>query len=460
MDNQTARTNRLGEERIGKLLKEFSIPAITGMMINALYYVVDSVLIGQFAGTDALAGVAITFPFFGVMMAVAMLFGIGSTSLISIHLGQHKREDAEHIAAQGMLLLIAVPLLISVVGYIFLDPLLLHIGATPSILPHARDYLSILLLGSVLQSISMGMNNYIRADGNPKVAMQTMIIGAVMNAILGVLFIGVFRWGTKGAAVATVIAWGISAAWVLHYFFSGQSELKIHAKRLMPNKHWILKIVAIGSAPFALQIAISIVTVILNNSLIYYGGLLPIQKGGELAVSVMGAVSRFSMLIMMPIFGINQGAQPIIGYNYGAQKFDRVRKTLKLAIIAASIIAIGGFIIVTIFAKQLMMAFNKDDVEFIKLGTNVLRIYMLLLPIVGFQIVSSNYFQAIGKPMKAMVLSLSRQILIFIPLVFILPNIGNWGLYGVIWAGPLSDLLATVLTGIMIFVEMKNLSKK
>ncbi len=444
------RSKQLGEEKVSKLLLKFSIPAIVGMLVNALYNVVDRIFIGNGVGSLGIAGITIGFPIMLVIMAFAMLIGIGANSLISIRLGEKKKEEAELILGNSMVLLIGVAVVISAIGLIFLEPLLRSFGASEAVMPYAKDYLGIILWGTVAQTIGFGMNNFIRAEGNPGIAMFTMLIGAVLNTILDPIFIFVFGWGIKGAAIATVLSQVVSAVWVLYHFLGGKSTLKVRRKNLKLHLPLVVKIITLGAAPFLMQMAASLLNAIMNKSLTLYGG--------DIAVSGMGIVMSVTMLILMPIFGINQGAQPIIGYNYGALKFDRVKKTLKLAVIAATSIAFIGFVATRVFPVQLIAMFNREDAELLKFGERALKIFLIFLPIIGFQIVSANYFQAVGKPKHASFLSLSRQVLILIPAMLILPRI--YGLDGVLMAGPLSDLVSSIITGIFLFIEMRHLDAR
>jgi len=443
------RSRLLGEENIGKLLLKFSIPAIVGMLVNAFYNIVDRIFIGNGVGKLGIAGITIGFPIMIILMAFGMLIGLGANALISIRLGENKKDDAELILGNSMILLILVSLIVSALGLIFLDPLLVLFGASKDVLPYAKEYLSVILFGAVFQSVGFGMNNFIRGEGNPRVAMITMLIGAVLNIILDYLFIFKFNMGIRGAALATIISQATSAVWVLFYFLGGRSLLKIHLKNLKLQFSVIGKIFAIGSAPFSMQVAASGITALLNNSLATYGG--------DTAISAMGIINSVTMMILMPMFGINQGAQPIIGFNYGAKKFDRVKKTLKLAIMAASTIVLIGFIATRLFPQQIIQLFNKDK-DLIKIGTNGMKIFLIMLPIIGFQIVSSNYFQAVGKPKHAMFLSLSRQVLLLIPALLILPRF--LGLNGVWAAGPVADLGSSILTGTFLFYELRHLDER
>lgn len=444
------RAKLLGEEKIGKLLLKFSIPAIVGMVVNALYNIIDRIFIGNFVDSLGLAGVTIAFPIMIIIMAFGMLVGIGATSLISIKLGEGNKDEAELILGNAMILLVIFSASVSLLGLIFLDPLLRLFGASPQVLPYSKAYLSIILFGAVFQTIGFGMNNFIRAEGNPKRAMSTMLIGAILNTILDPIFIIVFNMGIRGAALATIISQAVSAAWVLSYFFGGKSSLEVKKENWRLNINTVTKILAIGSAPFAMQVAASGITTLLNHSLKNYGG--------DLAISAYGAINSFSTILLMPIFGINQGSQPIIGFNYGAKKFDRVKKTFLLAIMTATSFTIIGFIVTRLFPEQLVALFNSKDRELIEIGANGMKIFFTMLPVIGFQIVSSNYFQATGKPKQAMLLSLSRQVLMLIPAILILPRF--FGLDGVWMAGPTADFFATLLTGSFILYELKSLQTR
>jgi len=430
---------------------KFSIPAIVGMLVNALYNVVDRVFIGQIpggVGKIALSGVTVTFPIATLILAFGMLVGIGTAALISIRLGQQKKEEAEHILGNAVTLIILISIMVTVVGLIFLEPMLLKFGASEATLPYAKQYMTIILIGVIFQNVGFGLNNTIRSEGNPRIAMYTMLIGGILNTILDPIFIFVFHMGVTGAAIATVISQAVNTIWVLSYFFSGKSILKIRYKNLKLKIKVIKSIFAIGFSPFSMQIAASVVAIISNRSLAKYGG--------DLAIGSMGVITSIAMLVLMPIFGINQGVQPIIGYNYGAKKYDRVKHALKLAILAATAITTTGFILIQLFPTQLIGIFNKDP-ELIEIGVHGIRIYLLMLPIIGFQIVSSSYFQAIGKAKVSIFLSLSRQVLILIPLLFTLPRI--FELNGVWMSGPSSDAIASILTAIFLYIEMKHLNE-
>lgn len=444
------RSQRLGEESIFRLLLTFSGPAIVGMLAQALYNIVDRIFIGHAVGPEGLAGATVSFPFMLILMAFGMLMGIGTTTLISIRLGERKRDEAERILGNGAVMLVGQALLLTMTGLTFLDPLLRLFGASEIILPYARDYLQIIVLGAVAQAVGFGLNAVIRGEGNPRIAMVTMLIGAGLNTILDPIFLFGFGWGMRGAATATVLAQSTSAIWVLSYFLSGKSLLRIRLKNMRLRWSICTAIVVVGSPPFTMQIAASILNAVLNNQLHAYGG--------NLAISVMGIIYAVAMFVAMPVFGINQGAQPVIGYNYGAMQFDRVKKALQTAILMASAITVAGFLLIMIFPVHVVWLFNREDQALLAMGTHAIRISLVMLPVIGFQIISANYFQAIGKPKQAMLLSLSRQVLLLIPAVLILPRF--FGLDGVWAALPTADVGSSILTGCCLAFELRHLRRR
>ncbi len=444
------RADRLGTEPILPLLVRFSVPAIVGMLVQALYNVVDRIFVGNGVGPLGLAGLSLVFPIMLIQMACVMLVGLGATALISIRLGEGRREEAEKIMANALGLLVLIALAGTTAGVLFLEPLLRFLGASEAVLPYARDYLSIILYGAIFQAVSFGLNHMIRAQGSPTIAMATMLIGAISNTILDPIFIFIFGWGVKGAALATILAQALSMVWVLSYFLRGKSQLRLNW-RAVPRLELsiVLQIASIGFAPFAMQLASSVQNFILNKSLIHHGG--------DLAVSAMSIVFSLNTLILMPIFGINQGAQPILGYNYGAKQYQRVRQTFLYAAAAATLIVNMGFLATRLFPAQLVALFGRQDAELMALGQRAMRTVMLCFPVVGLQIVGANFFQALGKPRKAALLSLSRQILMLIPLLVVLPRF--WGLSGVFAAYPLADAGATAVTVFLVWREFAALSQ-
>jgi putative MATE family efflux protein len=444
------RSQQLGEKKISSLLVQFSVPAIVGMLANSLYNIIDRIFIGNSVGSLGLAGITISFPIMLGIMAFILLIGIGANSLVSIKLGEGNKTEAEHIVGNALTMLVIVSIMITVCGLIFLEPLMKIFGASPEVLPYAKAYMQIIFCGVILQSIGFGMSNFIRGEGNPRTAMFTMLLGAVLNAIFCPIFIFGLKMGIRGSALATILAQGISGIWVLRYFLLGKSSLKLRIHHLKPDFWVVRKIASLGFAQFIQEMATSLVNVILIWSLVKYGG--------DIAISGMGIVTSLQSLIMMPLFGINQGVQPIVGYNYGAKKYDRVKQTLKLAVLSASIVAITGFSIIEVFPKQVVELFNHDDAQLREFTVYALRVFLLMMPVIGFQIVGSNYFMAVGKPNPAALLSLSRQVILLIPAVLILPLF--FKLHGVLMAGPLADFGAFVITGIWLYRELRRLDSK
>lgn len=445
IDNSKA----LGTESVGKLLFKFSLPAIVGMLVNALYNIVDGIFVGRYVGSLGLAGVSISYPIMIVTLAFTMLIGFGATSLISIRLGEGRKDDAEKILGNATTLLVILPIILFVIVQLFLDNILVAFGASANVLPYARTYMSVVSFGFLFQFIGFGMNNFIRAEGNPKIAMLTMLIGAILNTAFDALFIIVLDMGIKGGALATVLAQGVSSIWVLSYFLSGKSLLKVKKENLKLKIDTVRYIVVLGLAQFSIQIANSLVAIVANNTLVKYGG--------DIGISAYRIINNTAMVFLMPIFGVNQGMQPIIGFNFGAKKYDRVKKTLFLAIGASTAIAIMGFVMTRVFALNIAMLFNQDDKELIDMTANGMKIFFTALPIIGYQIVSSNYFQAIGKPKQSIILGLLRQVIVLIPATLILPTI--FGLNGVWIASPISDILSSVLTSFFLIKSVKELNK-
>jgi putative MATE family efflux protein len=444
------RSEQMRSQKIGRLLWSFSLPAITGMMVNSLYNIVDRIFLGRGVGSIAIAATTVAFPVMIILMAVSVLIGIGATALISIRLGERKIEEAEKIAGNAMTMLILLPLIFTLIFFAFTDSILTAFGASGTVFPYAREFLQIIMLGSAFGSISMGMNNFIRAEGNPQRAMSTQILGAVVNVILNYVFIFKLGWGIRSSALATVIAQFVSAAWVLSYFFTGQSLVKIRLKNLVPEFSTLLKVMTIGFAPFAMHIANSIQQLILNKTLMLHGG--------ELALSAVGIMMSIATLLFMPILGLGQGAQPIIGYNYGARQYDRVKGTLRVAVIAATCIALAGYLVLRLWPTQIIGLFSRNDTELITLTSHAMGIYFALLPVIGFQIICSGYFQAVGKALQSTILGLSRQVLLFIPLLLLLPR--WWGIEGVWRTAPIADAISVLLTAALIHLEMRGLEKE
>ena len=431
----------LGEESELKLLIKYSVPAIIGMLVNALYNIVDRIFIGHIPGVGpmAITGVGITMPIMSILLGFGMLIGIGATANISIKFGQNKRKDAEKILGNSVALITIISLVLTIVGIVFANSILHLFGASEATIFYAKEYINVILLGTIFNLMSFSLYSTIRADGNPKMSAAVMVLGCIINVILDAVFIFVFNLGIKGAALATLI--------MLYYYTLGGSNLKLKFETLKLDWRLVKIVLAIGVAPFSMQMAASVVQVIANNALRMYGG--------DLAIGAMAAISSIAMIFLMPIFGINQGSQPIIGYNYGAKKYERAQKTVKLAMIAATTILVLGGILIQAFPALVISMFNSDP-KLLEIGVPGLRIYLFMMPIIGISIIGSNYFQSIGKAKLATFLSLLRQVILLIPLTLVLPKIAGLGLTGVWLAGTVSDFLSTIITGLFIIKEFKK----
>lgn len=442
--------NILGEEKISKLLMQFSVPAIIGMMVNTLYNIVDRMYIGNIPdiGGLALTGVGITMPIMTIIMAFGMLVGMGTSARISLKLGQGKKDEAQHHLGNAFVLILIISLLITVVGLVFMDPILRVFGASADTEIYAAQYMQIIFIGTLFNMLSFGLNHSVRSDGSPKIAMFSMLIGAATNIILDPIFIFTFGMGVRGAAIATVISQIASAVWILYYFTKGKSNIKIRRHSMKLDKVIVLSIFSIGMSPFAMQLANSIVQILANNSLKMYGG--------DLAIGAMTIVSSVSMIFMQPLFGMNQGSQPIIGFNYGAKKYNRVKETVKYAVTIGTIIVTIGWVVIQTYPDLLIRIFNNDP-ELAGMARSGLKVFLFMLPVLGFQVISSNFYLAIGKAKVSMFLSLLRQVLLLIPCIIILPNIGGLGLMGVWLAGPVADGLASIITGVIFYNSVRKL---
>lgn len=446
MSNQ----KHLGDAPIGKLLLQYSIPAIIGMVVNALYNIVDRMFIGNIPdiGSLAITGVGITMPIMTIVLAFGMLIGIGTTANISLNLGKGNRTTAEKLLGNAFTLSIIVGLAIAITGTIFANPILNLFGASENTLFYAKEYIGIILLGCTFNILSFALNSTVRADGNPKMSSITMVIGCGANIILDYLFIFVLNLGVKGAALATIISQAITFFIILYYYTAGNSNLKLKIENFKLKKHLVTMTFAIGIAPFATQIANSLVQVIANNALKTYGS--------DLAIGAMTVISSLNIIFMMPIFGINQGCQPIIGFNYGAKKYERAKEAFKYATIAACVICIIGFISIQYFPTQIISLFNNDP-ELTTLAIKGIRIYLLMMPVVGINIVATSYYQSIGKAKISMFVSLLRQVILLIPFTIILPKF--IGLDGVWAAGACADSLSVIITLVLLKKEFKQLDK-
>lgn len=439
----------LENEKISRLLIKLSLPATIGMIVNALYNIVDTIFIGRGVGALAIGGLTVAFPIQMVIMAFALMIGIGSASAVSRSLGAKEVEKADYIAGNSFLAIIVISIIIVIFGYVFLEPLLILFGATDTLLPYAKDYMSIIFFGSIFFSFTMSANNLIRAEGNAKDSMGIMIIGTGLNIVLDPIFIFGFKLGIKGAALATILSQFVSFIFIIKYLYGDRSSLKVKLHHLKPQLGILKEIFTVGFSSFARNMAGSITAIVVNNSLKIYGG--------DTAIAVLGIVNRVIMFLYMPLFGIIQGMQPIVGFNYGAKKYDRVKEVVKTSILVTTILCISGFLVGELFPQSIIRLFSKEE-ELLKQGIPVLRIVISMTPVIGIQIVGSALFQSLGKAVPSLFLSLLRQVIFLIPLVIILPQIVNNKLLGVWMAYPIADLLSTLATTVLLKRQMNDIS--
>ncbi|MDR2086724.1 MAG: MATE family efflux transporter [Dysgonamonadaceae bacterium] len=439
----------LGTEKTGKLLMEYAIPAIIAMTASSLYNITDSIFIGHGVGHLALSGLAITFPLMNLGAAFGSLVGVGASTLLSIRMGQKDYETANHILGNVFVLNLIMGVGFSIVTMFFLNPILYFFGASPETYPYAHDFMLIILAGNVVTHMYFGLNAMLRSAGSPQKAMMATIYTVLINLVLNPLFIFGFHWGIRGSAFATVISQIAALSWQMHLF--SDKTFFIHWKKgiYRLKKRIVADSLSIGMAPFLMNAAACLIVILINRQLLIHGG--------DLAVGAYGILNRVAFLFIMIVMGLNQGMQPIAGYNYGAGLYLRVLEALKKSIFYATLIMTVGTIAVELFPHAVASIFTTEN-SLIDLSVPGLRWVFACYPLVGFQMVVSAFFQSIGKPNKSIVLSITRQVLFLIPCLLILPNC--WGITGV-WASmTISDFLSVILAVVLLQMELKNMHKK
>ncbi len=441
------KVDELRDANIARLMVKYFVPAFVGVFVNALYNIVDRIFIGQGVGAEALSGISVIFPVMLIMMGFGMLIGIGTGVYVSINLGKRNTIRAEQTLGTGFALMLLVSVLIMVVTYLLKVPILRAFGTTNETFQFANDYLNIILAGTPFMVVGFSLNNVIRSEGNARIAMYSMLISAGTNIVLDPIFIFWLDMGVKGAALATVISMFVLMVWVLFHFRGRRAVIRLKNINIRVKRDILIEIVAIGMAPFTMQIANSVVQGLINKKLIEFGG--------DLAVGAMGIVNSVLSLVIMAIVAINMASQPIIGFNYGAKSVARVKEALRLSLIAATLIAVISFTFIEAIPGVLVLMFNNDSAELYNISVHGLRLVVLGLPVVGFQIVASHFFQAIGKAKIAMFATLFRQVITLIPLLFILP--GFWGISGIWLAYPISDLLSALVVALFLVKQWQRL---
>lgn len=438
----------LGTERIGKLLMQYAIPAIIAMTASSLYNMVDSIFIGHGVGTLAISGLALTFPLMNLAAAFGSLVGVGAATLVSVKLGQRDYDTAQRVLGNVVILNVVIGVAFTLLTLFFLDPILYFFKASEDTIGYARDYIQIILIGNVVTHLYLGLNSVLRSAGHPRQAMWATISTVVINTILDPIFIFWFGWGIRGAAIATVVAQVLALLWLIKLFMNKNELIHFRKGIFRLKKSIVTASLSIGMSPFMMNLAATVVVLLINQGLK--------EHGGDLAIGAYGIVNRLVFLFLMIVMGLNQGMQPIAGYNFGARLYPRVTQVLKLTIYIATGITTVGFLMGMLIPKLAVSIFT-SDAEMIALASKGLRIVVMIFPLVGFQIVTSNFFQSIGMAKKAIFLSLTRQVLFLIPCLLILPEL--FGAAGVWISMPVADLVATVVAATMLWRQFRAFNK-
>lgn len=453
--NKIADNNPMGYEPVGQLLRKFAGPSIIAMLVNSIYNLVDQIFIGRGVGYLGNAATTVALPITNIILAIAMLIGVGGNAFAAIKLGEKKTETAEKILGTVFFTLVVLGIIMAVLGIAFLVPMLKLFGATDNNLQMAVDYSSIILIGTPFVLCGVMGSNFARTDGSPKMAMASMLAGAVINTILDPTFIFIFGWGVKGAAIATILGQIASAVIITAYLSKGKRlRLRRQYIRFVPSL--VASSTALGLSSCITQVSSVLLQIILNNSLVKYGNMS--EVGGDMALSAMGIVMKVSMLIIAVNIGIGTGAQPILGYNKGAENYGRIRQTYLQAAVAATAFSTLGWLICVAFPQYIISLFGKDNMQFAVFAQRCLRIYMAGIFTSGFQMITTSYFQATGQAVKASILSMLRQLIMLIPLIIILPLF--FGLDGILYSGPIADISSTVIIVLFTVSEIKKLNEK
>lgn len=435
----------LGTDSVGKLLRQYAIPAIIAMTASSLYNMVDRIFIGQGVSALAISGLAVTFPLMNLAAAFGSLVGVGASTLISVKLGQRDYSTAQQVLGNVLVLNVVIGVAFMAVTLLFLDPILYFFGASDQTIGYARDYMLIVLIGNPVTHIYLGLNAVLRSAGHPQKAMYVTIMTVILNSILDPLFIFGFKWGIQGAAIATVLSQFIALVWQFKLFSNKDELLHFHRGIFQLRRRIVFDSLAIGMAPFLMNLAACFIVILINNGLKTHGG--------DLAIGAYGIVNSVAFLFVMIVMGLNQGMQPIAGYNYGAMQMNRVLEVLHKTIFYATLITTAGFLAGELMPHLIVRIFTPDE-NLMNLAVYGMRIAVMFFPLVGFQMVVSNFFQSIGMAKKAIFLSLTRQVIFLIPFLLILPHF--FGITGV-WASlPAADFVAFVVSTIMLMIQIKK----
>lgn len=444
----------LGTDSLSSLLWRYAMPAIIAQVSSSLYNIIDSIFVGQGVGPMAISGLALTMPVMNLSAAFGAMVGVGSSALTSIRLGQGNKRAAELILGNVVLLNVVMGVAFMALGLIYLDDLLYLFGASDESIPYAREFMRVILIGNVITHLYLGLNNQLRVTGYPQKAMHTMLLSVVLNLVLCPLFIFVFKWGIAGSAWATVIAQTVALGWQLHHFSNRQNFLSFRRDSFRFNWDIVRGTLSIGMAPFMMQCCACVVVIFVNNTMQHYGG--------DLAIGAYGIVNRVAFLFTMVVMGLNHGMQPIVGYNYGAKNYERVRRILFMTIGWATVVTTVGFLVCQLFPEYVVRLFAKEDgsgdaTQLITLASHGLQTILIAFPIVGFSMVVGNFFQYIGKAKRAIILSMTRQLIFILPLLVVLPPL--WGQDGVWYSIPIADTMAMLLALLLLIYQLRKLRR-
>lgn len=448
--------NILGREKIGKLLAKFAIPGIISMVVNSLYNIVDQIFIGQGVGYLGNGATTVIFPMITFAMAFSLLFGDGSATFLSLKLGEKKEDEAARGTGAGIIGFVGIGIIITILYLIFLEPLCKLFGASEAILPYAKDYGRIITYGLPFCAVCAGGASIIRADGNPKFNMIGLFAGTIINVVLDPIFIFVFHWGVKGAAFATILGQFANAVLNIYYFSKKMRNVSLNRFVFRKSISYIPRVSKLGISSFITQMALVVAMATRNNVLVTYGAKS--KYGSDIPVTTLGITMKTFTIIMSIVIGLSAGAQPIFGYNYGSGKYDRVKKTFKLVAVLSTIICTFAFFLAQFKPMAIISIFGSESDLYNEFAMKCMRIYLMLIPTVGIQIMSGIFFQALGYPVQASILSLSKQIIFQLPVTILLPVF--MGVEGVLWAGPVSDVLAFTTMIVMFLIYWKKIFSK
>ena len=448
---QTDKFNELGEKPVGRLLLQYAVPAIIAMTAASLYNIIDGIFIGQGVGDKAIMGLALTAPIMSLTAAFGAMVGVGAATLMSIRLGQKDYASAGRILGNVILMNVAMGLLLGVVLQVFLDPILFFFGASQDTLPYAHDFMTVILTGNVVTHLYLGLNAMLRSTNRPKLAMYATFGSVGINALLAPLFIFVLGWGIRGAALATIVAQCCMLAWQLRLFSDKREFIHLRREILRPEPRIMRDSLTIGLPQFLINACSCLVAIIITRSMASYGG--------DVYVGAFGITNRLLMFVVFVVVGLNQGMQPIAGYNFGAGRYDRLERVIRLTILVASCITGLGFLVGMFLAEPCVAIFAKDAPDLIHEAAHGLRIVVLFFPVVGMQIVSTAFFQSIGSPGKSIFLSLSRQLIFLVPALLLLPHLFDTPTDGVWYAMPLADALASLLSFTLLVQQIRKMRR-